>query len=727
MRIGIMTFWGQINYGQNLQLYALSQFLRDAGHQPFLIRYYPADFASNPYLPLHEKDADKKQISVAQRAAVWVNVQNDIYARRIHAFIDDSLDVSERIYGYATELIEHPPQADAYITGSDQVWNFWGRPLDAVKENELKAFFLDFGDSKTKRISYAASFGNQQLDGGYQEAFADLLSRFDYVSIREKSGVEVCKQCGVTEIDWAPDPTLLLPAQRYLELLRADYRFTYPKKPYFLVYMMNPNEEYIRKIGELANQQNCELKHVGGNHGQAFVIPGVTSSPSIPEFVHLIANAEYVFTDSYHGTVFSLIFNRAFANLPSPFSGKEDTRFQSIFARCDIESRAVDDDFSLPPAVDYRAVNQKLDELRSRYDNRWLGTKLLQVGQIETLPSVKVSVIVPVYNVAEYVRRCLDSLCNQTLKEIEIICINDCSPDRSIGILREYAAKDSRVKVIDFPKNQGVAMARNAGLEAAIGEFIGFVDPDDSVDLNFFETLYNKAQSTGADIAKGARKHVQLDGTEVVGTNEMVRHSKAYFSCSFWSAIYRGAMIRENHIRFPAGILVGEDIVFQTRCILESKTFITSDFVYYLYYRREGSAVEPIYRGEFISNRQVDSLRSAFSLFIEYANKALDVGTVDDATYDLLYYNNFCFSIIELMLTDDVHKKHEFTELLIKFYRLCKRKEQLDHKLQEEQSSFYNHLKEGDLKKLTRYFVENYTLEDVMRANDVRSNAYFQR
>ena len=722
-----MTFWGQINYGQNLQLFALSQFLKDAGHQPFLIRYYPVDFASNPYPPLHEKDADKKLISEARRAAVWVHVQNDLYARRIHTFIDDYLNVSDKIYGYATELCEDPPQADAYITGSDQVWNFWGRPLEAVKENELKAFFLDFGKTNIRRISYAASFGSQRIDGGYQEAFTDLLSRFDFVSVREKSAVEFCKQCGVVDVDWVPDPTMLLPAQRYLELLKAEYRFTHPDKPYFLVYMMNPNKEYIQKISELARQKNCELKHIGGNHGQAFVIPGVTLSPSIPEFIHLVANAEYVFTDSYHGTVFSLIFNRQFANLPSPFSGKEDTRFQSIFARCGLEGRAVDEDFSLPPAVDYGSVNQKLDELRCQYDNRWLGTKLLKVGQVATPESVKVSVIVPVYNVEKYVGRCLDSLCNQTLKEIEIICINDCSPDRSIDILREYGAKDSRVKVIDFRQNQGVAMARNAGLDAAVGEFIGFVDPDDSVDLNFFETLYNKAQHTGADIAKGARKHVQLDGTEVVGTNEMVRHSKAYFSCSFWSALYRGSMIRENHIRFPAGILVGEDLVFQARCILESKKFITSDYVYYLYYRREGSAVEAVYRGEFLLNRQIDSLRLTFSLIIEHANQALDTGRVDETTYDLLYYNNFCFSVIEIMLTDEVKKKHEFTELLIKFYRLCKRKEQLDQKLQEEQSSFYNLLKEGDLKKLTRYFVENYTLDDVLRANDVRSMAYFQR
>jgi len=729
MRIGIMTFWGQINYGQNLQLFALSQFLKDAGHQPFLIRYYPADFVANPFPPVHAKGEDQRTVPAPLLAAVWVHVQNDLYARKIHSFIDNYLDVSDHIYGYASELLESPPQADAYITGSDQVWNFWGRPLDAVKENELKAFLLGFGKPEVKRIAYAASFGNQKLDGGYQEAFADLLARFNYVSVREKAGAELCKQCGV-DADWVPDPTMLLAAQRYLDILKADRRFTHPEKPYIFVYMVNPNEDYIQKISDLARQKNCELKLVGGNLGQSLAIPGVTSSPSIPEFVHLIANAEYVFTDSFHGTVFSLIFNRQFANLPSLTSGKEDTRFQSIFARCGLENRTVDKDFSPLPDVDYEPVNQMLDELRARYSNRWLNAKLLQIEQpVAASESVKVSVVVPVYKVENYVRRCLDSLCGQTLKEIEIICINDGSPDRSIDILREYEAKDPRVKVIDFPRNQGVAAARNAGIEAAVGEFIGFVDPDDAVDLNFYETLYNKAQSTGADIAKGARKHIQLDGTEIiVPTNELIRQSKAYFSASFWSALYRGSMIRDNYIRFPSGIHVGEDLVFQARCILESKKFITSDFVFYKYYRREGSAVDAAYTpGAFMQHHQLDSLRSTFSLIIEYANQAFDSGKVDNETYDTFYYNNLCFSIVQIMLTEDVHEKYACAELLVKFYRLCKRKKQLDEKLRDEQSSFYTFAKEGDLKKLTRYFVENYTLEDVLRANDVRSIAYFQR
>ena len=100
----------------------------------------------------------------------------------------------------------------------------------------------------------------------------------------------------------------------------------------------------------------------------------------------------------------------------------------------------------------------------------------------------KISVIVPVYKVEKFLPKCLESLINQTLKDIEIICINDGSPDNSLKILEEYAKKDSRIKIIN-QKNAGPSVARNNGMSAASGEYIGFVDSDDWIDLDFYEKL----------------------------------------------------------------------------------------------------------------------------------------------------------------------------------------------------------------------------------------------
>ena len=122
----------------------------------------------------------------------------------------------------------------------------------------------------------------------------------------------------------------------------------------------------------------------------------------------------------------------------------------------------------------------------------------------------KISVIVAVYNVGPYLKCGMDCLLNQTLKDMEFICIDDCSTDNSLEILREYAQKDSRFKIIESEKNGGAAIARNKGLDVATGEYLGFMDPDDTIDLNYYEELYKKAKEGNFDIVKCPRKNISL-------------------------------------------------------------------------------------------------------------------------------------------------------------------------------------------------------------------------
>lgn len=112
----------------------------------------------------------------------------------------------------------------------------------------------------------------------------------------------------------------------------------------------------------------------------------------------------------------------------------------------------------------------------------------------------KVSIIVPVYNVEKYLKKCLNSLINQTLIDIEIICVNDGSTDNSEKILQQFAKQDSRVKILS-QQNKGQSVARNVAIENATGDYLGFVDSDDWVDLDYFEKLYNRAKEFECDIA----------------------------------------------------------------------------------------------------------------------------------------------------------------------------------------------------------------------------------
>lgn len=172
----------------------------------------------------------------------------------------------------------------------------------------------------------------------------------------------------------------------------------------------------------------------------------------------------------------------------------------------------------------------------------------------------KVSVIIPVYNTEKFLRKCLDSVCNQTLQDIEIICINDCSTDGSLEILREYAGKDNRIKLIELLENCGAAKARNIGIDIAEGEYLGFVDSDDFIDLDFYEKLYQRAVETKADAAKGVYKYSK-NGFIELSINQKIEENKFNFVCEYCSAIFKRKLVREFHLYFP-DIIEMEDPVF---------------------------------------------------------------------------------------------------------------------------------------------------------------------
>jgi glycosyltransferase involved in cell wall biosynthesis len=201
---------------------------------------------------------------------------------------------------------------------------------------------------------------------------------------------------------------------------------------------------------------------------------------------------------------------------------------------------------------------------------------------------MKVSVVLPIYNVEPYLARCLDTLINQTLADIEIICVNDASPDDSAKILNEYASHDSRIKVITMAKNSGAAVARQAGVNIATGEYIGFVDPDDYVEIDFFEKLYELAKRENADIAKGAVITVDLSGAESITSNALnnqIRENKfKFFGQNLWDAIYRMDMVRAHNVHFEIDIFC-----FGLQATFYANKIAVRDDAFYKYVRREDS------------------------------------------------------------------------------------------------------------------------------------------
>jgi glycosyltransferase involved in cell wall biosynthesis len=186
-----------------------------------------------------------------------------------------------------------------------------------------------------------------------------------------------------------------------------------------------------------------------------------------------------------------------------------------------------------------------------------------------------ISVIIPVYNSGEYLPKCLDSLVNQTLRDIEIICVDDGSTDSSPEILTKYALKHPRIKVITQP-NQKQGAARNNGMAIATGEFIGFADSDDWVELDYYEKLYNAAKEHGADIAA---TNIVLEGHPkkqfkpwFEKTEELLSAAdkfNAALNGNQWGVvtkIYRRDKLVEHNVKFAEGIYF-EDVSFTVRAL----------------------------------------------------------------------------------------------------------------------------------------------------------------
>lgn len=231
------------------------------------------------------------------------------------------------------------------------------------------------------------------------------------------------------------------------------------------------------------------------------------------------------------------------------------------------------------------------------YDNNSrIFKNCLNKGDIDTVKKTKVSIVVPVYNAARYLRQCLESLIWQSMKEIEIICVNDGSKDFSLEILKEYAAKDDRIVVIN-KKNGGYGSAMNAGLKEAKGEYIGIVESDDFVDNNMFEELYQRAAIYDVDIVKSNYYEysdsfgIQNNFIEALWECEYEaifcpsECPKVLFSAqAIWSAIYRREFLEKNDIIFnetPGASYQDTSFVFKTWAMANNAILTKSAFVHY--------------------------------------------------------------------------------------------------------------------------------------------------
>nr|WP_304429678.1 glycosyltransferase family 2 protein [uncultured Acetatifactor sp.] len=218
-----------------------------------------------------------------------------------------------------------------------------------------------------------------------------------------------------------------------------------------------------------------------------------------------------------------------------------------------------------------------------------------------------VSIIIPVYNVERYLVECLDSVLKQTYNNIEVICVDDASTDNSLSILEKYASQDKRLQVIRKEENVGLASARNAGFDIAIGKYVYYLDSDDYIDLNAIELLYSYAEKYNTDcvyfnsrliseaetFGKGPKLSYGLGDADKkvfdgVTLFKLLNENRIYTN-SVWRQFWRRNYLIDNKLRFVDGMRTSEDAPFSIRAMLSGQKMMIVDEVYHTYRRRKGA------------------------------------------------------------------------------------------------------------------------------------------
>ena len=331
----------------------------------------------------------------------------------------------------------------------------------------------------------------------------------------------------------------------------------------------------------------------------------------------------------------------------------------------------------------------------------------------------KISIIVPIYNVEKYLRKCLESVVNQTLKDIEIICINDGSTDNSLAILKEYAQKDARIKIIN-QENSGVSASRNKGIELATGEYLMFLDSDDWLDLKALEILYKEISINKCDIVKfGIAEVYNNNNIKMHDTNnllskkyeELPLESQIYLHLFCWDKIYKTNFIKNNSVNFPLNIKTSEDCVFSILTLLSNaKIKNITDVLYY--YNKTNITSATAYPSDAISTDlaglkylHTNTLFQNADSKIKYAiiNKWIGTAIWYKSNYPKINYNNQIKNYIKYL--NSTYTKLELKK--ISNYKHLKGKNKLGTIFSVKNTDFHKVLTLCGIKFKIKYFKIN--------------------
>ncbi len=379
-KIGVATLgYAKENYGQLLQAYALQAFLKKSGYNPFLIKYRRKftlndekgirKIAKTIYIFLQKLNPKKNDSNNSNKDALDPNSQIAIRRSNFDDFYKTNFKFSDLFYSSIEQLRDNAPEADIYIAGSDQIWNWGGRyGYDEV-------YFLQFGKKSAKRIVYAAGMSKMPYSSAAIKELNKYLSNLDHVSLREPTGIPLLKKANCQNPQVVLDPSLLLDKSDYLKMTES---IEIPSSEYVLGYFINfETEEDINwySIENYLSTKHIDFKYISSEgYYNAVEQLGKYENQyyTVEEWIAAFQHTKYVLTSSYHGLLFSIIMNKPFLFffIDNSKHSYGKNRALHILEQLGLETRVYDKNSSLSfkeqleAPIDWLLVNKKHDTLK---------------------------------------------------------------------------------------------------------------------------------------------------------------------------------------------------------------------------------------------------------------------------------------------------------------------------------------------------------------------------
>lgn len=366
MKIAVFTQPVGSNYGGVLQAYALQTYLLSLGHDPILINIiFKETLLSNIWNKLKFSLKIVIKFLTFKKMMYIAKEEDHLDSHNIKKFAIKTIRLTDEISWKDAKDICKKCNFDAYIVGSDQVW----RPKYSPN---IATYYLNFvkNGNKTLKIAYAASFGVDRWEYNSYQSYVckKHAKKFDFVSVRESSAISMCKKNFDIEAEHVLDPTMLLNPEHYLSAFKCKKNF---RKNSLFVYVLDYNQDLETTINIIQSELNLNVDYFipkKSKCNQNNKVDNMNVLKPVEDFLHGIKNSDFVITDSFHGTIFSILFNKNFITYANSERGK--SRFTSLLNEFGLQERIVlsshdIDKKILNKKINYSIVNKLIEDKRN--------------------------------------------------------------------------------------------------------------------------------------------------------------------------------------------------------------------------------------------------------------------------------------------------------------------------------------------------------------------------